>query len=100
MYFNSCCFLHEVDHANATPWLGKVYLHIVNCDHGRTCGVDSSIDKQGFCEIHDVCVISECLIKLHHRELWIVPRGDSFVAEYASDFVYALHAANDESLQM
>ena len=47
-------------------------------------------------EIHHAVIVGVGLIKLEHRELRVVMRGDAFVAEVAIDFVDPLQAADDQ----
>ena len=45
-------------------------------------------------------VVGECFVRFEHCELWVVSGRDSFIAEYATNFKDALHAADDQSLEV
>ena len=49
---------------------------------------------------HQVLVVHVRLVELQHRELRVVLRRDPFVAEVAVDLVDAIHAADDEPLEV
>ena len=49
---------------------------------------------------HDVGVVGERLVALHHGELGVVGQVDALVAEDAPDLVDLLHAAHDEPLEV
>ena len=51
-------------------------------------------------KIHDEPVVDVGDIELQHGELGIVRAVDPFVAEIMPDFVHALHAADDQPLQV
>ena len=100
MNLDACCFGDQVDHACATPWLRQVDRKIIDGDDRGTSGIDGGGGDESLGEVHHVGVVGKGLVQLHHRELRVVARGDSFVAEYTSDFKDSLHAANDEALEV
>ena len=51
-------------------------------------------------EAHHVVVVGERLVQLQHRELGVVPRRQSFVAEHARELEDPVVAADDEPLQV
>ena len=51
-------------------------------------------------EVHHVVVVGVGHVELEHGELGIVLRRDAFVAEIAVDLVHAVHAADDQPLQV
>src|SRR5580700_488819 len=51
-------------------------------------------------ELAHVVVVRVRLVRLEHRELRVVARGQPFVAEHASDLVHARIAADDEALEV
>ena len=57
-------------------------------------------DDHALDEIHHVDVVREGLVRLEHRELGVVPHVDALVAEHPPDLEDALHAADDEPLQV
>ena len=50
-------------------------------------------------QVHQVAVIRVGLVELQHRELGVVLRRETLVAEIAVDLVHALEAAHDQALQ-
>ena len=50
--------------------------------------------------VHQVVVVPPGGVKLHHRELGVVPHADAFVAVAPVDLKNALEAANDQALQI
>src|SRR5436190_22209205 len=57
-------------------------------------------DDKALSQIHHGVVIAISLIQLKHGEFRIVSGTYSFIAEHAADFIHALDAANEQSLQM
>ncbi len=51
-------------------------------------------------QLHQVAVVGVGLVKLQHRELGVVLRGDPFVPEVAVDLVDPINAPDDEPLQV
>ena len=49
---------------------------------------------------HHVGDVGVRLVRLHHRELGVVPAGQPLVAEHPPDLEHAVHAADDEALEV
>ena len=49
---------------------------------------------------HQVFVVPPCSVKLHHRELRVVPNADAFVAKAAVDLKHALKTADDQTFEV
>ena len=90
----------EIDHAMARPRIGEVHLGVVDGDHRGPQTVHRGGPDELLGDVHHFLVVTERLIELHHRELGIVTRRQSLVAEDATDLVDALHTAHDEALEM
>ena len=50
--------------------------------------------------VHQVVIVGVGLVELEHGELGVVAGADAFVAEVAVDFVHAIHAADDQALEV
>ncbi|CAB4898651.1 unannotated protein [freshwater metagenome] len=92
--------LDEIDHAGLLPWLGQIDRLVVDGDHGGADGLAGSVDDEFLGEGDDVADVGEGLVRLHHRELGVVAGADALVAEHAPDLEDALHAADDEPLEV
>ena len=57
-------------------------------------------DEHALDEIHHLVVVGEGLVGLEHGELGIVPDVDALVAKHPAEFEDALHAADDEPLEV
>ena len=53
-----------------------------------------------FGQRHQIVVIGIGHVKFQHREFWVVPRGNPFVAEVAIDFEDALESAHNQAFQV
>ena len=93
-------FASQVNHARFAPWLSKVKFFSIDNDDSASSCFTCSVGDELFRKRHYLGVITKCLVALHHRELWVVTRGDAFVAKHAADLKYALHAANDQALEV
>ncbi len=51
-------------------------------------------------QLHDVRVVDEGLVELEHRELGVVARRQTLVAEHAADLEHLLEAADDQPLEV
>ena len=91
----------EVDHPPPRPRLGR----------GRPVGRGSSIDvvpegvgrgghDQRLGQLHHVLDVGEGLVGLHHRELGVVARRQTLVAEHPTDLEHPVHAADDQPLEV
>ena len=105
MGFNTSFFGDEFHHAGTSPRFGQVDCvynasRVGNANNGCANGITRCLHDEFFTDRHDLAVVAECLVQLHHGELGVVACADAFVAEHATNFVDALHAANDESLEV
>ena len=106
-YFAHCCNVHrwvqrcaggfacQINHARFAPRLCQVKLVALNHHGGGATSIARCIGDQLFGQCHHFGVVAKRLVALHHRELGVVARGDSFVAEHAANFKHTFHAAND-----
>ena len=62
--------------------------------------VASGLHDQRLGECHHVVHVGVRLVRLHHRELGVVSCRQPFVAENAADLEHAVHAADDEPLEV
>ncbi len=56
--------------------------------------------QQRFGEVHQVLVVPERRVELHHGELGVVTDADALVAEAAVDLEHALETAHDQALEV
>ena len=96
----SCCIACQVNHSGFAPWLCQVEVVALNNHGGGATCIARCIGNQFFGKCHYFGVVTKCLVALHHGELRVVARRNSFVAEHATNFKHAFHAANNESLQV
>ena len=100
MNCNTGFFSNEVDHAYAAERFGQVGWCAIDVDNGGANGIASSGNEKFFGNCHHIAVVAKCLVELHHGELGVVASRDAFVAKHAANFIHALHAANNEALQV
>ncbi|CAB4654453.1 unannotated protein [freshwater metagenome] len=100
MHGYSCGFSDKINHVCTTPWLCKIYRFAVDRDSARTCCINCRLCDESFGEIHDVGVVGEGLVELHHGELRVVSCRDSFITEDATNLIHTLHAAHNEALEV
>src|SRR6476469_347322 len=66
----------------------------------RTGRVDRDLPQQIARQVHQPAIIRVRLVELQHRELRIVLRRDTFVAEIPVNLIHSLHSTHDESLEI
>ena len=80
--------------------LGQVHRTALILQHGAAarglCGVADHL----LGVVHHPAAVGVGRVELHHRELGVVPRAQSLVAEVAVDLEHALEAADDQALQV
>mmetsp|Transcript_13027 Transcript_13027/g.40462 ORF Transcript_13027/g.40462 Transcript_13027/m.40462 type:complete len:341 (-) Transcript_13027:520-1542(-) len=79
---------------------GHRTIRPAHLDHGRSSGLLSNAAQQVLCRPHQVLVRRVRLVELARRELGVVIVVGVLVAEDSADFENALHAADDELLQI
>ena len=91
---------HEVDHPPLRPRLGEVDGLAADLDDGRAERVAGGLHDERLGEVHDVVDVGVGLVGLHHRELGVVARRQALVAEHPADLEDAVHAADDQPLEV
>ena len=96
---DSGILFNGLDHRHALPLAEFDGLALV-VDRGASAhllrdGLHHLLD-----EVHDAAEVGVGLVKLDRRELGVVLRVHPFVAEYASDLVDLVHAADDQPLEI
>src|SRR5699024_4947844 len=90
----------SVNHGNALERLPEIHLDAVVDDLCRTEHFLRHMAVQVLCQVHHPVVVCVCLIELHQRELRVVPRIQTFVAEHTADLIYFLKTTHDQSFQV
>ena len=62
--------------------------------------IERNLLEQLLGEVHQVVIVGVGLVELEHGELGIVARGDALVAEVAVDLIDAVHAADQQALEV
>ncbi len=91
---------HGVDHPDARPRLRQVEHLAADLEHRGADRITCRLGDQDLADVHDVVPVAEGLVQLDHRELGVVPGRDALVAEDPTDLEHALHAADDQPLEM
>ena len=91
---------HQVDHPPLRPRRGEVDGLPTDLDDGRAEGVAGGLHDQRLGEVHHVGDVGVGLVGLHHRELGVVARREALVAEDPADLEHAVHAADDQPLEV
>ncbi len=91
---------YGIEHGQPRPWRGQIDGPVLVRMVQRAVDVLEDADEEALHEVHDVPVIDVGDIELQHGEFGIVRAIDPFVAEIVTDFVHALQAAHDETLQV
>ena len=97
---NAGIFLDGIHHSNSLERFAQIHLHAIVSDHSGSQNLLRHMAVQVLCQVHHSLVICVSLIQLHQRKFRVVSGIQALVAEYSSNLVYALHAANDQSLQI
>jgi hypothetical protein len=91
---------HELRHRAARPRAGEVDRRaaVLDARPARQLAHEPADHLLG--QIHQVGIGGVRLVELEHRELRVVPRRQTLVAEHARQLEDALVAAHDEPLQV
>ena len=95
---DSRIFLDGIVHGQTCEWFSKVDLYAVVADLGASAYLLCEVTEHGLRQLHHAFVVCVCLIQLHKCELRIVTGIHTLITENASDLVYTLKSADDQSL--
>ena len=93
---------HSFPHRQAGKRLGKIIagLAIFGQDALSANHIFCQTAKHRLGQIHQILVSSISLIELEHRELRIVPGGQSLITKISIDFEHPVKTAYYQSLQI
>ena len=97
--------LEQLREGDAAKWLGVIHFQFTKRKHGARGNIgvllgyfNGAFMHQGFRHVHNACVITKRLVRLHGGELRIMAAINAFIAKVAVDFKHARHAAGDQTL--
>ncbi len=82
------------------PRLAEVAFDAVIGELGRAENLLRGVAEHLFNEAHDLLIIEVSAIELKLGEFRVVLVGDAFIAEVAADFINAVEAADEQTLQI
>ena len=97
---NARIFLNGIGHGKSSEWAFQVNRGSLIADMESPANLLHKIPEHGLGELHHPVVVGISLIEFHQGKLRIMTGIDSLVPEYSSDFVNALHAADNQTLQV
>ncbi len=90
----------EVDHPPLRQPGAEVDGLAADLDDRRAERIARRLHDELLGERHHVGDVGVRLVGLHHRELGVVPAGETLVAEHPADLEHAVHAADDQPLEV
>ncbi|TMB94235.1 MAG: hypothetical protein E6J40_14270 [Chloroflexi bacterium] len=90
---------HQVGHALPPERRRQRDLLALVSDRRRAARRRGGGDHHVLDQIHHVVVVRIGLVRLEHRELWVVTRRQSFVAKNTPDLEHALEATDQPSIR-
>ena len=95
---NARIFLNGIGHGKSSERTFQVNGSSLIADMESPANLLCKITEHGLGELHHPVVIGISLIEFHQGKLRVVTGIDSLVPEYSSDFVNALHTADNQTL--
>lgn len=97
---NAGGIFNRVGHGDAAPWAVEVDFNVAVHEYAGAEDFVSHSAEEVFGEIHHGFVVTVCLVYFQEGKFRVVTGVNPFVTEYTTDFVYAFHATNDETLEV
>ena len=97
---NARIFLNGISHGKSSERTLQVNGGSLIADMESPANLLCKIPEHGLGKFHHPVVVGICLIELHQCKLRVMTGIDSLVPEYSSDFVNALHTADNQTLQV